>query len=229
MTDAATSPLAGPAGGGAGPRAAPTPAPAGDSPAAQAAGDFETFLKLLTTQMRNQDPLKPVESTEFVAQLASFSAVEQQIRSNDRLDAILAALGGDGAGLAEWIGKEVQAAAAVPYDGEPLGLEVDPPAEAERAILVVETADGTEVARLAVDPTAQSLTWSGETGAGEAAPGAYRFSVEYLGEDALIESRPGRVYAEVVELRLGGEEPMLVLAGGEEISADAVTAIRAGN
>ncbi len=48
-------------------------------------GDFETFLKLLTTQMRNQDPLKPMDSTEFVAQLASFSAVEQQIRANDRL------------------------------------------------------------------------------------------------------------------------------------------------
>ena len=50
------------------------------------AGDFETFLSLLTAQLRNQDPLKPMESTEFVAQLASFSAVEQQVRTNDRLD-----------------------------------------------------------------------------------------------------------------------------------------------
>ena len=76
----------------------PTPAPAsggiaraaGKAPpdggsANEMAGDFETFLKLLTAQLRNQDPLQPMDSTEFVAQLASFSAVEQQVRANDRL------------------------------------------------------------------------------------------------------------------------------------------------
>ena len=223
MTDVATSPLTGPSAA----RATQPPEPAKESAAATAAGDFETFLSLLTAQMRNQDPLKPVESTEFVAQLASFSAVEQQIRSNDRLDAILAALGGDGAGLAEWIGKEVQSAAAVPFDGDPVTLEVEPVKDAERAILVVEDAAGTEVARLPVDPAASSLSWAGETVSGPAAPGAYRFSVEYLGEAELLETRPGRVYAEVVELRLGGNEPLLVLEGGEEISAEDVTAIRA--
>lgn len=225
MTDVATSPLTGPAG-------APSPAankpPQDASAAATAAGDFETFLKLLTTQMRNQDPLKPVESTEFVAQLASFSAVEQQIRSNDRLDSILAALGGDGSGLAEWIGKEVQSAAATPFDGDPVTMEVAPVEGAERAILVVEDAAGAEVARQSVDPAAQSLSWSGQTATGPAPAGAYRFSVEYLGADELLETRPGRVYAEVIELRLGGDEPLLVLQGGEEITADEVTAIRAG-
>lgn len=43
-------------------------------------GDFETFLRLLTTQLQNQDPLDPTNSTEFVAQLANFSSVEQQVR-----------------------------------------------------------------------------------------------------------------------------------------------------
>jgi len=227
MTEVTTSPLAGSAAGRSTTTAAAEP-PQEASAAAKAAGDFETFLQLLTTQMRNQDPMKPVESTEFVAQLASFSAVEQQIRSNDRLDSILAALGGDGAGLAEWIGKEVQSAAAAPFDGDPVSVEVDPVEDAERAILVIESADGTEVGRLPVDPAAQSLTWSGETATGDAPTGAYRFSIEYFGENELLESRPGRVYAEVAELRLGGAEPMLVLAGGEEITADAVTAIRAG-
>ena len=73
----------------------------GDDATAAITGDFETFLTLLTTQMRNQDPLKPMDSTEFVAQLASFSAVEQQIRANDRLQGILDVLsGGSPAGLA---------------------------------------------------------------------------------------------------------------------------------
>ena len=66
----------------------PAPTAATDQSAAAAAADFETFLSLLTTQLRNQDPLKPLDSTEFVAQLASFSAVEQQINTNAKLDAI---------------------------------------------------------------------------------------------------------------------------------------------
>ena len=52
-------------------------------------GDFNTFLKLLTTQLENQDPLQPMDSTEFIAQLASFSSVEQQIGTNTRLDEML--------------------------------------------------------------------------------------------------------------------------------------------
>jgi flagellar basal-body rod modification protein FlgD len=50
-----------------------------------------------------------MESTEFVAQLASFSGVEQQIRANDRLDSILGVrAGGAAVGLAAWSGREVR-------------------------------------------------------------------------------------------------------------------------
>ena len=44
--------------------------------------DFDDFLVLLTTQLQNQDPLSPMESTEFTNQLVSFSQVEQQINQN---------------------------------------------------------------------------------------------------------------------------------------------------
>ena len=53
--------------------------------------DYESFLKLLIAQLKNQDPTKPVESTQFVSQLASFSAVEQQVATNNRLDQLLTA------------------------------------------------------------------------------------------------------------------------------------------
>lgn len=48
--------------------------------------DYNTFIKLLVAQMKNQDPTKPMDSTEFVSQLASFSAVEQQTQTNAKLD-----------------------------------------------------------------------------------------------------------------------------------------------
>ena len=69
------------------------------------ATDFSNFLNLLTAQLRAQDPLSPVDSTQFVEQLASFSTVEQQINTNTKLDQIASQLGGGELDtLAQWIG-----------------------------------------------------------------------------------------------------------------------------
>ena len=54
--------------------------------------DYNTFIKLLIAQMKNQDPTKPMDSTEFVSQLASFSAVEQQTQTNTKLDSMAQSL-----------------------------------------------------------------------------------------------------------------------------------------
>jgi flagellar basal-body rod modification protein FlgD len=51
--------------------------------------DYDAFLMLLTAQMKFQDPTKPMDSTEFVAQLASFSNVEQSVKMNSKLDSLL--------------------------------------------------------------------------------------------------------------------------------------------
>ncbi len=56
------------------------------------AEDFDTFLSLLTTQLANQDPLDPLDSNEFVAQLVSFSGVEQAINTNTKLDSLVGLL-----------------------------------------------------------------------------------------------------------------------------------------
>ncbi len=54
-----------------------------------AAVDYQAFLKLLVAEMKNQDPTEPMDSTEYVAQLASFSQVEQSVQINSKLDQIL--------------------------------------------------------------------------------------------------------------------------------------------
>ena len=53
------------------------------------ADNFEMFLTLLTEQMKNQDPLNPLDSTQFVNQLVDFSSVEQQIAQNQNLESLL--------------------------------------------------------------------------------------------------------------------------------------------
>ena len=49
------------------------------------AGNFNTFLQLLTTQLKNQNPLDPLDTNQFTEQLVQFAQVEQQLRSNDQL------------------------------------------------------------------------------------------------------------------------------------------------
>ncbi|MGG7566969.1 flagellar hook capping FlgD N-terminal domain-containing protein [Rhodovulum sp. DZ06] len=190
------------------------------------ASDFETFLKLLTTQMRNQDPLKPLESTEFVAQLATFSAVEQQVASNKRLESIEGLLAGGAAGLAAWLGAEVEAPMALSWDGAPVQVRVDPNARAERAYLTVRDAEGVIVNREAVEPDLSELVW---TGAGGVSGGKHSFEVEYWAGDEQLEVVQGRVFSTVTEARPGESGARLILAGGVEIAESDVTAVRAAD
>jgi len=74
------------------PTSVTTPSPAaGTSSTAQQelAGNFDTFLKLLTTQLQNQDPTAPMDSSQFTQQLVEFSQVEQQIDTNTNLKSLI--------------------------------------------------------------------------------------------------------------------------------------------
>lgn len=199
-----------------------------DSSAAAASSDFETFLTLLTTQLRNQDPQKPMESTEFVAQLASFSAVEQQVRTNDTLAEIQGLLGGRSAqGLSSWIGAEVRAETDIAFGGTPVDVFIAPAEGADSARLVVRDATGNVVQRLAVPAERAILPWAGVGEDGTPlAPGLYGLTLESLKDGETLASRPVPVYDRVIEARLDGESVKLVLARGAEIGADRVSAIR---
>jgi flagellar basal-body rod modification protein FlgD len=85
------------------------------------ASNFETFLSLLTAQLKNQDPLSPMDSNEFTGQLTQMAGVEQQLLSNQLLTALLNGQKGDGlANASNYIGKDATAAWAVTKlaDGE---------------------------------------------------------------------------------------------------------------
>ncbi len=59
---------------------------------ASATLDYNAFLQLLLAQMKNQDPTQPMDSTEYMAQLASFSNVEQAMKTNAKLDALMTSM-----------------------------------------------------------------------------------------------------------------------------------------
>src|SRR4051794_38809200 len=53
------------------------------------AGNFDTFLQLLTTQLQNQNPMDPLDTNQFTSQLVQFSSVEQQLKTNDLLTTLV--------------------------------------------------------------------------------------------------------------------------------------------
>ena len=67
----------------------------------------QDFLKLLITQLQNQDPLNPMDSQQFAVQLAQFSSVEQLISINKKLDGGVAGGGGSVSTMSQFLGKQV--------------------------------------------------------------------------------------------------------------------------
>src|SRR6478752_7064335 len=76
---------------------------------ADLATNFNTFLSLLTTQLKNQDPLSPLDSNQFTQQLVQMTGVEQQLNANDLLKQLVANTSGGVSTAVSLIGKNVKA------------------------------------------------------------------------------------------------------------------------
>lgn len=209
--------------------AMPTPAAAGQGTQGTLIGnDFKTFLKMLTTQARNQDPLNPIDSADYAQQLATFSSVEQQVRTNTLLEALGAQFGTSGlAQFAGWVGMEAKVTAPVPFSGTPLTLYPAPAAGADGAVIVTLDAAGREVAREAAPVGTEPLLWGGADAAGQPLPaGLYRFRLESYAGETLIGTSDVATYARIAEVRSGAAGADLVIEGGAEVAASAVSALR---
>jgi flagellar basal-body rod modification protein FlgD len=191
--------------------------------------DFDTFLRMLTVQMQNQDPLNPIDSADYAVQLATFSGVEQQVRTNQLLTEMGARFQALGlAEMAGWIGKEARSPAPVRYDGSPVTLSPNPAVGANRAVLVVKDAAGNLVSREEIPVSAAPYQWLGAGADGNPLPpGVYSIALESLNGETVIDARAVEHYARVIETRGSPSGTKLVLEGGIEVLASDVTALRA--
>jgi flagellar basal-body rod modification protein FlgD len=193
--------------------------------------DFETFLQLLTTQLKNQDPLNPMESTEYATQLATFSGVEQQVRTNELLETLSSGFGTLGMGqLGDWIGMEAMAEMPVAFTGDPVVVEAQPADGADRLELVVTDAAETVVQRVPIPLSDAPFAWTGQNLQGQyLPPGIYSLSVENWSGEDLVETRPATVRATIEEARLVDGRVNLTMEGGVTLPADAVLGVRRGD
>lgn len=146
----------------------------------------EDFLRLMTTQLQNQDPFKPMENGDFLAQMAQFSTVSGIDRLQETFSSTADALTGSQAlQAASLVDRQVLVPSSQgSFDGEnPVTGVVEVPAQAGAAVLAVQNADGQLVAQvpLSAGPDGRaSFSWDGVTGDGKSAPpGDYRFQARY--------------------------------------------------
>ncbi len=204
----------------------PLTSPATDSPVMSS--DFNTFIRMLTTQAKYQDPLNPIDSSQYASQLAQFSMVEQQVRTNDNLSLLSDQMSlTNMASLAGWVGMEVRAVTPMWYDGAPITVSPNPAAIADDVQLVVRNESGKEVQRLTIPVSAEPYEWTGVDDNGVKFPdGNYSFEVQsYVAGDVVL-TDPGEVYGRVVEAQNQGGKVILVLDGGSKVLSNAVTALR---
>jgi len=151
----------------------------------------DAFLQMLIAQLENQDPLNPMEGTEFTTQLAQYSSLEQQFNTNDNLEAILDAVSHDNKSdenLMDYIGKEVygENETIIVNDGGPSKgyFSINQPAD---VLVSVYDSSGSRVKDMYLgqkDPGMYEIGWNGKDSSGAEVPmGEYTFQVVAMNSD----------------------------------------------
>jgi flagellar basal-body rod modification protein FlgD len=199
-----------------------------ESAIASAASDFNTFLKLLTAQLRNQDPTSPLDSTQFVEQLASFSAVEQQIETNKKLESLAENLAVSGLeGATQWVGKQIEAVSnAARFQGEALSFIIPESNIGDSTEITISDASGKVVYSEQTDNQRRQFSWNGENNDGDTVPnGDYVISVNRMTDGNIVDVSSALSLSRVLEARLDGSVVKLVLSNGGLINPGEITAV----
>ncbi len=194
------------------------------------ADNFDTFLTLLTEQLKNQDPLSPLDSNEFVGQLVQFSGVEQQINQNKNLESLINLNAANSSTAAVgFIGKEVDVlSTSSDLVGGSAQWTYSSETQAESVTILVKDANGKIVFQSSGETQTgdQTFNWDGRDNSGTLlADGRYDLEVSALDEVGNL--IPTRVTSTLIVTGadFSGTEPAL-LVGNNRISFADVLSVR---
>jgi flagellar basal-body rod modification protein FlgD len=180
-------------------------------------GNFDMFLRLLTTQLQNQDPLEPLDSTKFTEQLVSYSQVEQQINTNANLETLLALTkAGAGSTAVSYLGKTALTAGPLSsLDNGAAAWRYKLPTDATSIQLSILDTAGNVVRTLPGDNTVgtHDFVWDGNNGLGNAMPeGTYKLSINARAADGSTIAPAITGIGLVNEVDMSGAEPTVTIA-----------------
>jgi len=192
------------------------------------ADNFTAFLQLLTTQLRNQSPLDPLDTNQFTQQLVQFAQVEQQLKSNTQLETLVnIAQNSDKTAAIAFVGQRVVidgATARLDSGGATWAFAVDKPASADVTI----TDKNGQVAytgSFTVEPGTQVFTWDGKGNDGSQWP-AGDYTISVVAKDASGQSVA--ISTEVQGVVEGADltkSPPLLQMGGLNFTIDQIKRI----
>ncbi len=203
----------------------PDPAPATPpGGATTSAGNEQRFLKLLVTQLNNQDPLNPMDNAQLTSQLAQMSTVTGIEKMNATLQALVGqSNSGQLLQAASMVGRAVLSPGAALVGGDgPAAFALELPSSAESVKAVITDASGHTVRSLDLGALPQGLhsfSWAGENDAGQPVPaGVYQLQVVAANGSAQVPAAT-LVYDQVASVTQGGAAGLsLDLASGRSIS-----------
>ncbi|KJC59629.1 flagellar hook capping protein FlgD [Bradyrhizobium sp. LTSPM299] len=188
------------------------------------ADNFQTFLTLLTTQLKNQNPLDPLDTNQFTQQLVQFAGVEQQLKSNDQLKSLVE------------IEKSAQSTQALIYVGNTVAVDGSKAQFDKSATWNLTAAKGTNAAVTITNSTGQtaysgnftlnqgnaSFVWDGKGNDGSQwPPGTYTLTATGKDSSGNSISISTEVQGMVDSVDLTASPPLLSI-GGQSYTADKV-------
>ena len=209
-----------------------TPTPAASTapdPMTQLSGNFSTFLTLLTTQLKNQDPTSPMDSNAFTQQLVMYSQVEQQIDSNANLKTLISQGTSNAAAVTTgYLGKKVSITnGSASLSGGAANWTYNLATDAAGSQLSITDATGKIVYTGAGETAAgnHSFTWDGkDNNSNQLADGTYKLAVTASDAAGSVVTSTVASAGTVSQIDLTGATPQLMI-GNMEVGLGDIAAV----
>jgi flagellar basal-body rod modification protein FlgD len=214
---------------------ASTAAAAGSIGSQSIAGNFDTFLQLLTTQLQNQDPLDPLDTNQFTEQLVEFASVQQQVDMNTNLQTLISLQQTSEATSAmQFLGANVTVSGATATlsnaTSSPATWSLNSPSPATGSVTITSsTGQVVYNGSVSLNVGVQSYSWNGQGTNGVTWPdGQYTLSVTATGANNQAVTVTPQIQGTVSGVNLSQNPPQIMVAG-QSYPISAIQSISSGS
>ncbi|MFZ0425157.1 MAG: flagellar hook capping FlgD N-terminal domain-containing protein [Xanthobacteraceae bacterium] len=211
----------------------PTAAAAGTAGASQLAGNYNTFLTLLTTQLQNQDPLDPLDTNQFTQQLVEFSSVEQQVNMNTNLQTLISLQQtAEATSAMQFLGSNVTltGTTAALAANSPATWSLNSASPATGTVTVTSSTGQTAyTGAVSLNAGTQTYSWNGQGTNGVTWPaGQYTLAVTATNANGQPVTVSSQVQGTVTGVNMSQNPPQLTV-GGQSYPISAIQSINNSN
>ncbi|WP_196260464.1 flagellar hook assembly protein FlgD [Pelagibacterium limicola] len=195
------------------------------------ADNFDTFLQLLITQLKNQNPLEPMDTNQFTQQLVQFTSVEQQLKTNEYLQAMLASTQNTtNTQAVAYVGKTVTASGTTTElrNGQAAWVfKLDKPAENTMVTIKDQKGNVVYTQEMSLKAGTDDIIWDGTTSTGaKLTEGRFTITIDARDSNGAYVPVTTQLMGVVEAVDFSGNEPMAII-GGLRVPLSSITSVAA--